>query len=239
MAIEGGDPVAAAAVTDAVDRLAGLRAYRFELSTIGRTLLQLDTDQYLDVGVKGSLTHAPASAFDILASIRMLESAFDGATSDTTQLVIIENQAWQPRPGQDPTPTELPDETIELLSAGFLPDGVATRVVAPFADAFVKVGPERRGGIDTIHYRSTKAGLKAYESVVRMDGKWSANVWIAKDGGYLVAVEIDCTPPPLPTPNPKASPGLGGGTWAHDRGFHVRLDVTDANDATIEIKPPA
>lgn len=238
IAIEGGDPASAAEVIDATQNLAGLRAYRFELSSTGRVMIELGADRYLDVGARGSLTTAPTNAFDIEAGTRMLETAFDGATGFGSQYVVIGDLGWGIQPERDPVAMKMTDETRGILSAVFLPEGIATRVVAPFADAYVRVGPERHAGVDAIHYRATKAGLKAYESTIDMQGKWSADLWVAVDGGYLLAVKIDCTPKPLPTPNPKASPGQGTSAWVHDRGFHVRLEVTDADDPAIEIEVP-
>ncbi len=238
IAIEGGDPAAAAEVIDATQNLAGLRAYRFELSSTGRVMIELGADRYLDVGARGSLTTAPVTAFDIEAGTRMLESAFDGATGFSSRYVVIGDLGWGIMPGKDAVSMKMTDETLDIVSAVFMPEGIATRVVAPFADAYVRVGPERHAGVDAIHYRATKAGLKAYESTIKMQGKWSADVWVATDGGYLLAVTIDCTPKPLPTPDPKASPGQETPTWPHDRGFHVRLEVTDADDSAIVIKVP-
>ena len=172
-------------------------------------MIELGADRYLDVGARGSLTTAPTNAFDIEAGTRMLETAFDGVDRLRVAIRRHRRPGWGIQPERDPVAMKMTEETRGILSAVFLPEGIATRVVAPFADAYVRVGPERHAGVDAIHYRATKAGLKAYESTIDMQGKWSADLWVAVDGGYLLAVKIDCTPKPLPTPNPKASPARG------------------------------
>ena len=68
-------------------------------------------------------------------------------------------------------------------------------------------------------------------------GTWTGDLWIAADGGYLLAATIDGTSPPRPSPSVKPS-GLPS-TWSKDRGLHVIIKISDANDPKIEVKPPA
>jgi hypothetical protein len=126
---------------------------------------------------------------------------------------------------------------LEYVVGLWLPEGVAERTILPFAGGFERVGPERHDGVDTIHYRLTPGGAGAYTNVTGVVGTWTGDLWIASEGGYLVAATIDGTPPPRPTPS--APPSGLVSTWAKDRGLHVVIAISDANDPTIVVKPPA
>ena len=57
------------------------------------------------------------------------------------------------------------------------------------------------------------------------------------DGGYLVAATIDGRHRRRPTPS--VTPSSLTSTWSKDRGLHVIITISDANDPTIVVKPPA
>jgi hypothetical protein len=235
--VPGSDPAATAAVLEAVRQLGTLTSYRFESSVTGRSVLKLDEDQLLDTGAKGWLTHTPNVNVEGDFGTRMVEAAFDGAVGSSQHLVLLDGTGWGVRPNHSPEPTAVPAETLDILVGMFLPEGVAERTIRPFAEGFERVGTERHDGVATTHYRLTPGGADAYTNVTGVVGTWTGDLWIAEDG-HLVAATLDGTPPPRPTPSPDPS-GRDTPTWSKDRGLHVIIKITDANDPTIEVKPPA
>jgi hypothetical protein len=234
--VPGSDPAATAAVVKAIDELRTLPAYRFEASVVGRSVLKIDTDNLLDTGARGWLTHTPETSVEGDFGTRMVESAFDGAVSSAEHYVIVDGVAWTVRSGASPEPTAVPDAMLEYLAL-WLPEGVAERTILPFAEGFERVGNEQHEGVATVHYRLTPGGADAYTNVTGVSGTWTGDLWMAVDGGYLVAATIDGTPPPRPSPSVTPS-GLTS-TWSKDRGLHVIISISDANDPTIVVKPPA
>jgi hypothetical protein len=54
-----------------------------------------------------------------------------------------------------------------------------------------KVGSETKDKVDTDHYQASASVLAGYESLISVtDAKWTADVWIAKNGGYPVSMSI-------------------------------------------------
>jgi hypothetical protein len=106
----------------------------------------------------------------------------------------------------------------------WLPDGVAARRVVPFAAAFEHVGEAQRDGVAAVRYRMTDAGARAIGLAMLLDGACSGELWIAKEGGHLLAASIECEIRP-------DSP-----EWL--RGFELRLKITDIDDPAISIEAP-
>lgn len=54
-----------------------------------------------------------------------------------------------------------------------------------------KVGSETKNGVDTDHYQASSSALSELGSMLDVTGAtWSADIWIAKDGGYPVSMAI-------------------------------------------------
>jgi hypothetical protein len=104
-----------------------------------------------------------------------------------------------------------------------LPEGMATRLIIPFAAGFEQVGVETRRGIDTIHYRMSDQGEHVYASTTGCVGDWSGDLWVTEDGGYLGEAELRCTPT-----DPSSRSNL-----------QMQLQVTDVDDPTIKVEPPS
>ena len=83
---------------------------------------------------------------------------------------------------------------------------------------------ESKDNIDTIHYKATDAALAEFGSVAGVTaGAWSADVWIAKNGGYPVSISVI------------------GTTSATDQTvvFERAFDLSDVNVGTNTVTAPA
>jgi hypothetical protein len=84
-----------------------------------------------------------------------------------------------------------------------------------------KVGEEDKNGIAADHYQSTQD--MGYAAMFGLpDGKWVMDVWIAKDGGFVVATQATA----------EAKEGAETGS------FTMTVDVVGANDPTLKIEVP-
>jgi len=84
-----------------------------------------------------------------------------------------------------------------------------------------KVGDEEKNGVQTTHYQSTN-DMGMAGSFGLPDGKWVLDVWIAKDGGYVVATQATA----------EAKEGADTGS------FTMSVDITGANDPSFKIEVP-
>jgi hypothetical protein len=88
---------------------------------------------------------------------------------------------------------------------------------------FSKVGTDTKNGVKADHYTASASALAAYGSSlgVATDATWSADVWIAQDGGYPVSMSI-----------------LAVGS---DKSvlYQITFDISNINDPSNSITAPA
>jgi hypothetical protein len=214
------DAAAVAAIWDSLERLRHVRAYRFTTGIAGVDPMRLDEASNTSIGSRGSLVQQPALAIDAVFGSQMVEFGGAAGISSTQRFVLIGDTIWSPRPGESPDPQPAAQSLDELMA--FLPDGVATRLIVPFAAGFEQVGVETRRGIDTVHYRMTDQGEHVYASTTGCVGDWSGDLWVVEDGGYLGEAELRCAP-------------IDASTRSN---FQMQLHVTDIDDPSITVEPP-
>ena len=86
---------------------------------------------------------------------------------------------------------------------------------------WTKVGSETKNSVSTEHYQATTAALAEYASSIAItDVTWSADVWIATDGGYPVSMDIVAT--------------------ASDKSiaYEIKFDITNVNDPANKVTAP-
>jgi len=78
------------------------------------------------------------------------------------------------------------------LVSGVLPQALyASAINASAADGYSLAGTEDKNGVPADHYQASAAYLAEYGSILGVaNATWSADVWIAKTGGYPVGVSI-------------------------------------------------
>ncbi len=85
--------------------------------------------------------------------------------------------------------------------------------------SYKAVGEEQHNGMATVHYQADASIMSTYGSMLGVTGgTWSADVWLAKDGGYPVGVSIKST----------------GGSAT----FEMTLDITNINDPANKVEAP-
>jgi hypothetical protein len=84
-----------------------------------------------------------------------------------------------------------------------------------------KVGSETKNGVATDHYQASAATLNSYGSMIDVSGAtWSADVWIAQDGGYPISMEI------LAKTNDASTV------------YEILFDITNVNDPANKVTAP-
>jgi hypothetical protein len=92
-----------------------------------------------------------------------------------------------------------------------------------FSGTFTTAGVETKDGVATTHFQAGDTALAEFASVSgEQAGAWTANVWLANDGGYPVSMSIV------------------GTTSATDQTvvFERTFDLTDVNASTNTITAP-
>jgi hypothetical protein len=187
--IAGSDAQSVAAIGKAAEQLAALRSFRFSVDVVGRDLSRLEPSA-LDFALRGTVSRASGFAMDALLATRMRETnGTDASITSSTRLVAGDEYVWWTDNASGVLEPSLAASTIAGFSL-LTPDGVAGRVVVPFAGGYRRVGTEKHGGVMTVHYRASTRGAAAYASALRFDGDVKADLWIASDSGYLAALKI-------------------------------------------------
>jgi hypothetical protein len=116
---------------------------------------------------------------------------------------------------------ESTDENTSSLADSFSPDAMfGSTLSGAAADGYHPVGDEDKNGVATVHYTADTTVLSGYGDLFGVGGSatWSADVWVAKDGGYPVSMAITAT---------------GG-----DESFEMTFDITNINDPSNKVEQP-
>ena len=150
--------------------------------------------------------------------------AFDvDMAGQQTSMIIIEGQgAWSKVGGSW---VELPGDPSQYTEsfAALAPDVLVEQMnLDQFGAALFLKGEEQRNGVATLHYAidASKLGLLPAAASIPPDA--NVEIWVAKDGNYLVAMEFSGT---------FDQEGLSGK-------IQMTLDVSHVNDASLKITAP-
>jgi hypothetical protein len=226
--IAGGDLATATAIQRAIDAIGGLHSYRYALDVLGRDLTNLQSSGFY-FSVHATVDRSNDFALDGILGSAIVETNGTGASVSSSQAIKAgkgflwgtDNVSEVLEPSSDARAIA----TINLLT----PEGAAARFVTPFAAGYRRIGPEQHGGIASQHYRASTKGLAAYASTLAFKGKLTADLWIATEGGYLLAARV----------TGKGSHVEPSNGLTIDDGFTYAVDITHANDAANVVTLPA
>jgi hypothetical protein len=223
------DAAATTAIGGALDALAGLQSYRMSVDIVGLSPADLRRGT-VDLGVRGTVTHTGGLALDALLGTRMREPDGSAAITSAAQLVAGDGYVWT---------TDNVSRVLEPSSGGSMtslialltPEGLADRVIRPFAGGYRRAGTERHGGVEAVHYRAGTEAAEAYAAALSfpLPGSVSGDLWIAVAGGELVGARIVGT-----SSRRDASTGATA-----DDGVLIAFEVTDPNSPANVVALPA
>jgi hypothetical protein len=225
--VSGGDAAASAAIERAIEAISDLRSYQFTLDAWGRDFMTL-TDSGFDIGVRGTVDQSTDLAIDGAIGTRIREPDNSAAISGGGPFKAGHGYVWE---------TDTVSEVLEPNSAAnavaavglVTPQGAAARFVVPFAAGYRRVGAERHGGIATEHYRATTKGVAAYAKTLKFKGKLTADLWIAKDAGYVSAARVAGT-------GKRVDPSTGE---TFEDSFTFAFEITHPDDPANVVTLPA
>ena len=199
------------------------------------------------VGGTGSLTSGLSANLDKLDSYQFTEtiagSSFGAqATSDSsgttisgtvinkpdkrlainyggTQIVVIGDQQYMSSDGT----TWVAGGSSASAFTSMLPTQLYGTWFDSFATGFKSAGDDTQNGVPCIHFKGDTSLSGMYSRIAGVQGTFSADLWVAKDGGYPVKGVLAYS---------ATSGGKGGA-------FGYSLDVTHVNDAANVVAQPS
>ncbi|MEO5918595.1 MAG: hypothetical protein ABIQ17_03440 [Candidatus Limnocylindrales bacterium] len=161
---------------------------------------------------------------DKAQTLDLIDKDENGDVTDETSYILLPGRAFARSGAEDPwqeIPAAQADMFIQALSA-FRPEQLFSLYFAPGAADNTRVGDEQKNGVATTHYKGGEGLGAILSAIAGVSGTWSSDVWISKDGGYLVHSEASVA----------ASADSSGGS------FSVIVDITDINSPTNVVKAP-
>jgi hypothetical protein len=206
----------------AAQNLNDLDSYRFNVEIIsanaegGQGVLLEGTTT-----MSGTVINAPSEA----SSLHLVTKDKDGNVTDETEIVLISEGAWLRSGGATSDWEAIPAAQVPIftqLMDGFRPERLFSSYFVPIGTDNERVGDEDRNGLPTTHYRGGEAVGAILGTIAGVQGSWTSDIWIARDGAHLVASEAGV----------QGSDANGGGS------FSLIVNITDIESADNVVEPP-
>jgi hypothetical protein len=195
---------------DGANGLSDLDSYRVAVTSTGLVPAS-SADGKVSMTSTIIQTENPAAQFTMVG--------VDGLDGGRLDAIVIGDEAWLKSGGgrwlKSPGGAADFDAAFTALSPIDLATGFES-----LASAIVKIGPEKKNGVATVHYRANSGDADVADVGLTAG---AADLWLARSGGYLVGLlvngrwDIDGTPTPIT----------------------LKIDVTHVNDRANAVKPPA
>ena len=202
----------AASLDGAGTALSNLTSYKFTMTVVGGDL----SDNTLS-----TLPNAPASGIFKVSGTYLLapSEAADITVASTFHEISVGGIDYQDA-GLTGSFTE-DDTGATVLVDQLSPTSVYTSF--DFSGSFNTVGDESKDGVDTTHLQAGDSALAEFATVSGVQaGAWTADVWLANQGGYPVAMTIVGTT------------STTDKTVVYERTF----DLTNVNSTTNQVTAP-
>jgi len=207
---------------DAATKLSTLDSYKFtveiqssESAGSGTTPVSAGTTSF-----SGTVINSPEKA----QTLEMVTKDADGNVTDANSFILLPGKAYT-KSGADGKWEEIPaaqaDLYIQALGS-FRPESMFAMYFAAAATDNVRVGDETKNGVAATHFRGGDAMGAILGALAGVNGQWSSDVWLAKDGDYLVHSEASVA----------AATATSGGS------FSIVVDITDINSSSNVVAAP-
>lgn len=195
----GGSGSGSDVLTGAAANLSKIKSYKFAMTMKGGKLGQLAGG----LPITGAVTTDPKAA----------QMSFMGM-----EVIEVGGQTYVKMGGQ----WIAGDSSSSSMADSFAPDEMfGSSFSGSAADGYRLAGEETKNGVKALHFTADAKMLEDYGSLFGVEGNatWSADAWVAKDGGYPVSMAVKAT---------------GG-----DQAFELTIDITNINDSSIKIEKPS
>lgn len=136
-----------------------------------------------------------------------------------TQIVVIGDQQYMSSDGTTWTAAG----TSASAFTSMLPTQLYGTWFDAFASGYKPAGDDTQNGVACIHYKGDTSLSGMYSTIAGVQGTFTSDLWVAKDGGYPVKGVLAYS----------ATSGGKGGTFGYS------LDVTHVNDAANVVAQPS
>ncbi|MEO8461866.1 MAG: hypothetical protein ABI555_01520 [Chloroflexota bacterium] len=203
----------------AATNLENADSYKFSVETQTASADSTDTSAGSTV-FTGIVINKPDKA----QTLDLIDKDASGNVTDQTSYILLPERAFVRSGAEDPW-QEIPAAQAEMFTqalTAFRPEQLFSLYFVPGVADNTRVGDEQKNGVATTHYKGGEGIGAILSAIAGVSGTWSSDVWISKDGGYLVHSEASVV----------ASADSSGG------GFAVVVDISDINSATNVVKAP-
>ena len=201
-------------------RLKDLESYRTTIRIAGMTGFSAGTQPEDEISLEMVAVRVPELAMKLtISGLGGGETAGAGLT-----YVVIGDRAWMEIGG---TAVEMPGDAAEgLLDTidSLSPETLYNTSISDWTSGLERVGEETRNGVAAIHCQANRETAAALGQALggATTAEWSMDVWVARDGGYLVSAVQ------------KGEIGTGSTT----RSYLVQIDVNDVNSPANKVETP-
>jgi hypothetical protein len=199
-------------ISGAAAALENITSYKFSMTLAGGqfatlTTLLGGTGTSGAVTLSGTIVVKPEKAADItIAPWHIIEVGGVDYTDLSGTGSYVSSPASDTSMAKSLSPAEMFSGALGVFSAG----------------DFNKVGTEQKNDVSADHYVATEAALaKLGQRGVAPGATWTAEIWIAKDGGYPGSMKIIATMPD------------------QSIGYEMLFDLTNVNDPANKVTAPA
>ncbi len=201
-------------------RLKDLESYRTTIRIAGMTGFSAGTEPESEISVEMVAVRVPEPAMRLtISGLGGGETAGAGLT-----YIVIGDRAWMEIGG---TAMEMEGDSAKgLLDTidGFSPETLYSTSISDWTGGLERVGEETKNGVAAIHCRANRETAVALGQALggATTAEWSMDVWVARDGGYLVSAVQ------------KGEIGTGSTTQS----YLVQIDVNDVNSPANKVEEP-
>jgi hypothetical protein len=191
-----------------------------------------DVQKYaLDLTVSGLMQEAEGASGITMSGVVDRESdayqfemsgvaGFEALGGSAISFILIGDDAWISTGNDTFIPTPGGASMFSQFTEGLAPQTLMGMVPASALQGMTAVGAEEKNGVATTHYRVTGADSPQVAEGLGADS--TIDVWIADEGGYMVAMVLDGTMDVRGTATP----------------IQLSMDISRINDASIAIEAP-
>lgn len=206
-------------IAGAEKKLAAIASYRFKVTIAGKGALGSFGQDSGQVQMSGTVIVKPTNA------LHFEMSGLDMGSGSPSKmgLTIIGDKGWIDL-GTGMT-MEVPADSAQGMGQSFdafRPEKLFGSTFDSYGSGFKAGSEEQKNGVATIHYTADETTLKGFATAYG-EGTWSADVWIAKDGGYPVSSSVVG----------KVATGENAGE------FRITMDITNVDDPANKVTAPA
>jgi len=168
--------------------------------------------------MSGTVVNSPDKAYTLDITTT------DAGTTSTTNIVSIGDRFWLGTDGGplEEQPAALASQFIATY-AQFRPEKLFGAYFGSIGSFFTSAGDETHNGVPSTHFKGNDSINAVFSALSGVAASYQAEVWLAKDGGYLVGSKVTTS----------------GATASASGSYSSDVEITNVNDPANEIKPPS